>query len=44
MTKKDRKQLNKEWEEFYHPEMANEPTMPGDFFEQKLKDNVKEQL
>jgi hypothetical protein len=24
-------QQNKEWEEYYHPEMANEPTMPGDY-------------
>jgi hypothetical protein len=33
---KKQEQQNKEWEENYYPEMANEPTMPGDFFEQKI--------
>jgi hypothetical protein len=37
---KKQEQQNNEWEEFHHPEMANEPTMPGNFFETKLKDEI----
>jgi hypothetical protein len=35
---KKQEQQNKEWEEHYYPEMANEPTMTGDFFEPKIRE------
>jgi hypothetical protein len=38
---KKQEQQNKEWEENYYPETTDTPmTMTGDFFEQKLKDEI----